>query len=397
MGIKEEKIVQDAVEELLSGSVPPWKVEDNLVEAQGVPPPEQFRLAALVRQKYLEQMTGVEFQYIRIPDSPYKIRLICDKDNLGYELAAQDAHRDCLFCHGQLRSLDEFAPLVANYIGGSEAYYSYAGRIKVTGDVDREYTNILVYGTGLGPIGVTRGSYMINRFGCGGIKVSASGSAARSLAFLFEKEESRQKAIRVIENCWTSLRPEMEEKMAEFHGRAVSVEFGRAGIQQGYVLFVEFVMDFENFRGHGDTSRSVGWAKGKIEEELRQKGVEFSVSIIAQGYDGDLKPSPRNKRGRFVQADVRIPHKEFEETFGISVERFLTSVEMDRLGAEKLGCPFYSGMGGEIIPAVYKAAKINPQSSLVSSFQIIFTRSENGDLVYGVQLPNVEAGRFRGI
>ena len=32
---------------------------------------------------------------------------------------------------------------------------------------------------------------------------------------------------------------------------------------------------------------------------------------------------------------------------------------------------FYSGMGGEIIPAVYKAAKVNPQSSLVSSFQNI--------------------------
>ncbi|MFQ6038901.1 MAG: hypothetical protein ACE5LV_09830, partial [Candidatus Aminicenantales bacterium] len=67
-------------------------------------------------------------------------------------------------------------------------------------------------------------------------------------------------------------------------------------------------------------------------------------------------------------------------------------VEVDRLGAEKLGCPFYSGMGGEIIPAVYRAVKVNPRSPLVSSFQDIEAGVENGDLLYRVKLPNLEAG-----
>jgi hypothetical protein len=222
--------------------------------------------------------------------------------------------------------------------------------------------------------------------------VSEFGSAARSLAFLFKTEEQRGKAIQVMELFWPQLRLDLEQKVTEFSGRSVSIEFGRAEGRHGFVLYVEFVLDFENFRGHGDTSRCVGWAKSKIEELLKANGVDFQMGIIAQGYDGDLKPSPRNKRGRLAQAEIKIPKKEFEEEFGIPVEKFLISVEMDRIGAEKLGCQFYSGMGGEIIPAVYKATKVNPQSSLVSSFQNIFTRIEGDFLIYGIELPNVEVG-----
>jgi hydroxymethylglutaryl-CoA reductase len=73
-------------------------------------------------------------------------------------------------------------------------------------------------------------------------------------------------------------------------------------------------------------------------------------------------------------------------------DKFLSFVKIDRLGARRLGCQFYSGMGGEIIPAVYKAVQINPQSPLVSSFQNIYARKDRDEVVYGVELPNVEAG-----
>jgi hydroxymethylglutaryl-CoA reductase len=51
-------------------------------------------------------------------------------------------------------------------------------------------------------------------------------------------------------------------------------------------------------------------------------------------------------------------------------------------------------MGGEILPAVYKATQVNPQSPLVSSFQTISAGVENGEVVYRVELPNVEVGVF---
>ncbi len=392
MSGEEERIFQESVEKLISGFIPPWKVEEDIATNGGIDPPKQFRLAALARQRFLEVVTGEKFQSICIPEKPYKIHYFCEKENLGYELDAQDSRLDCLFCHGELRSLDKHSPLVANYIGGGEAYYSYAGRIKVVGAVEKEFINLLVYGTGLGPIGVTRGSFLINKFGGAKVNVSEFGRAARSLAFLFHTEDFRKKAIQVIEESWPSLRQEMEGKMVEFRGMAMSVEFCPAEWNDRFILYVEFVTEFGNFRGHGDTSRAVGFAKGKIEAIFKEHDVKFHMSIIAQGYDGDLKPSPRNKRGRYARAEVRVPVGEFEKVFDIDVNKFKTSVEMDKIGAAKLGCQFYSGMGGEIISAVYKATQVNPQSSLVSSFQNITVTIDKGDVIYGIELPNIEVG-----
>jgi hypothetical protein len=392
MPAEEEKIIQGCAEKLRAGTVPSWKIEDEIVTYEGVEPPAQFRLAALARQRFLEGETGERFQYIHIPEKPYKAFYFCESEKLGYELEARDSHHNCLFCEGKLRPLEQFAPLVANYVGGSEAYYSFAGRIRVRGDVEKNFSNLLVYGTGLGPIGVTRGSYLINNFGGARVQVSELARAVRSLAFLFRSEETRKKAVRVIEDEWPQLRTEMDEKITEFGGHMVSVEFGYVENQQGYILYVEFATDFRNFRGHGDTSRVVGYAKGQIEASLKKNHIDYDLGIIAQGYDGDLKPSPRNKRGRYAMAEVRVPGKEFEESFGLDAKKFLASVEVDRIGANKLGCQFYSGMGGEIIPAVYKATRVNPQSSLVSSFQNIVTRIDKGELVFGVELPNIEVG-----
>ena len=102
-------------------------------------------------------------------------------------------------------------------------------------------------------------------------------------------------------------------------------------------------------------------------------------------------PRPVRRAVRY-SAQVRIPISDFETLLKVEPEKFLSFVEVDSVGAQKLGCPFYSGMGGEIIPAVYKATKVNPQSPLVSSYQNIYAGKEKGDVVYRIELPNIEVG-----
>jgi len=368
------------------------KVEEEIVSSGSAESPFQFRLAALARRLYLEEETGEKFLSIGLPEKPYKVLYRCEKENLGYELDASDTSKKCLFCGGKLSPSGDYAPLVANYIGGKEAYYSFAGRIKMRKPSDRMFTNFLVYGTGLGPIGVTRGCHLINRLGGVSVEVGDSGRAVRALGFLFETSELRQKAIESIEANTLALKEQIENRLKEFSGRLFSVDFDCAESSGGGLLFVEFVTEFENFRGHGDTSRAVGYIKGVIESLFRERGVAYRMAIIGQGHDGDLKPSPKNKRGRRARAEIRIPVDGFETSFGLSTARFLSAVEADRIGAQKMGCQFYSGMGGEIIPAVYKATKVNPQSCLVTSFENISAGIEADHLIYAVELPNVEVG-----
>jgi hypothetical protein len=114
--------------------------------------------------------------------------------------------------------------------------------------------------------------------------------------------------------------------------------------------------------------------------------------VIAQGHDGDLKPSPRNKRSRKAIVQVRIPESDFGGLLKVDPEKSISFVEVDGVGSQRLVCPFYSGMGGEILPAVHKATKVNPHSPLVSCFQNIFAERDKGDVIYRVELPNIELG-----
>ncbi|HIE05426.1 MAG TPA: hypothetical protein EYP58_01355 [bacterium (Candidatus Stahlbacteria)] len=385
-------IIKSCVEGLKTGKIPAWRVEDEMIKNYDVAPPENFRLAAICRQRFIEELAGERFKYIQIPERPYKIRYRCEKDGLIWELDARDEHHICSLCQSRLEPMNEYAPLVANYVGGVDDYYSFAGRIRVKGSVEKQFVNLLVYGTGLGPIGVTRGCYLINRFGGAQIKVEDSGRALRCLGYLFKTKELCKKAIDMITTYLPQLRFEMNRRLTEFNGRVSSVEFVSGRIDRGFVLYLNFTAQFKDFRGHGDISNAVGFAKVKIDDYLREKGVRFDFSIIAQGFDGDLKPSPENRRGRYVSAQVLIPVEDFEQSFELRVERFLSTVAVDKLGAKKLGCQFYSGMGGEIIPAIYKATKVNPHGPLVSSFENIYARIEDGNLIYGVELPNIEVG-----
>ena len=49
-------------------------------------------------------------------------------------------------------------------------------------------------------------------------------------------------------------------------------------------------------------------------------------------------------------------------------------------------------MGGEIIPAFYRTLKNNPRPYLVSCYQKLYAETRGGDLIIGVELPNVEVG-----
>jgi hypothetical protein len=389
---KPKSIIKECVDRLKSGKLPPWKVEDEIETAHGIQPPENFKNAALCRQQFIEDVTGESFNYIHLTDKPYKVQYQCETHEFICELDALDEHRVCSQCGSLLKPTGQYAALVANFVGGIEDYYSYAGRIRVKGDVNKEFTNLLVYGTGLGPMGITKGCFIINRFGGAEVRVSEFARAARCLGLLFKTEEMRNKALKTVEAFLPDLKSEMNKKMSETGGRLSSVEYVQVENQRGFILYVDFAANFTDFRGHGGISHAVGYAKREIEQRLQDVRVQYDLSVIAQGYDGDLKPSPRNKRGRYASAQFSVPIREFEKFLKKDVEAFLSFVEIDYLGSQKLGCQFYSGMGGEIIPALYRATKVNPRSCLVSSFQNIYARVENGEVIYGVDLPNVEVG-----
>ncbi len=394
LGDKAPNAINECVDSLKSARLPPWRVEDELVSAYGFAPPDNFKVAALIRRKFIEETTGAKFSQIRISEKPYKVRYHCNSDNLTLELDAGDHYFICPLCGSKMEILGQLAPLVASYVGGCESYYSYAGFIRVKGDIEKTFTNLLVYGTGLGPIGVTRGCFTINRYGGVDVKVEEYARAVRCHGLIFGSEDERKEAILLIEGQQEKLKQKMNDRMKEFKGRVSSVDFDLVNDQQDFILYVDYVASFGNFRGHGDISRAVGSVKSEIEELLKTSGIDFKLSVIAQGHDGDLKPSPRNKRGRSASAEIRVPIGEFETYFKVDHQKFLSFVRLDSMGAQNLGCAFYSGMGGEIIPAVYKAAQVNPQSPLVSSFQNISAGLVNGDVVYRVELPNVEVGVF---
>ena len=172
MNKDDQGILRDCAGRMQTGDLPPWKVEQEIAERYAVAPPANFRLASLSRRECIQMTTGERFAFISLPEKPYKVLSSCPACRVRWELDAADTNPICSTCGKELTRLPQYGPLVSNYIGGREAYYSFAGSIEVKGDVQKTFTNLLVYGSGLGPIGVTRGCHYINRFG--GAKVRGS-------------------------------------------------------------------------------------------------------------------------------------------------------------------------------------------------------------------------------
>ena len=398
MNINNEKIVNEIANKIASGDIQPWKVETLLVKEYGIVSPNHYSLAALCRRKAIGDFTGYQFNYLEIPDKPYLVKWHCPQDGSIWHLEARDQDTICSYCGTDLEpygtNKERFLPLVVNYVGGREEYYSYAGQIKVFGDVNKTFTNLLAYGSGVGPLGISAGCYRINKFGGAEIKVANWAGAARNLSYVFESEVEREKAIVIVKEILSSLKKDMENKyLAEFCGEIYEVEFVRRQHHGQFYLYICFYTRFEHVRGHGDTSWAVGFARGRIDETFDKKGIHYIQSLVAMGFDGDLKPAPRNRRGRYVSAQVKLPITAYEEMSKTSIDCLLSYMELERQGVLlEQGAFVYSGMGGEIIPALYRATKVNPRPCNVSCTENLYAEIKGEDLIFGVELFNLEVG-----
>ncbi len=393
-----ETLVQELAGKIKTGEVQPWKAESVLLEEYNVSAPDHFRIAALSRRECIEELTGQKFNYLELPEEPYLLQWRCPKDNSIWHLEARDTDTVCTQCGSALESYgtesDRYRPLVNNYIGGKEEYYSSAGQIKVYGDVDKTFTTLLAYGPGFGSIGTSVGCFRINKLGGAEVKVGRWAGAARNLGYIFESEEEREKAVIVAKAFLPSLRKEMQEKyLSEFSGEIYEVEFVRRQHHGQFFIYICFYTRFEHARGHGVTSAAVGFARGRLDMEFNVKGVTYTQSLIAMGFDGDLKPSPRNRRGRYVSAQVKVPIPAYEKMSKTGIDKLLSYMEIDRQGVmQEQGWFLYSGMGGEIIPALYRGTKVNPRPYNVSCTENVYVEIRGEEVIFGVELPNLEVG-----
>lgn len=378
------------IEELHTGRLAPWKVEEALSD-KGV---DRFRLAAEIRRTFLERVRGIPFQALPLPEKPYRQAHQCPKCGFHYDLVAYDPDQSCRRCGGPLTPIGEPQPLAASYIGGVEDFYSYVGALKVKGSVEKTFYNLIQYGTGLGPLGVARGCFYLSRLGDVWVEVEGKARALRALGFIFDKAKERDRALQVLQenfHLWQTL---AKKHLEPWQGDLRNLECYRSRKGKQAYLFASFIADFEDYRGHHGISKTVGALKEEVEKLFQKEGIRFRHSFIAQGYDGDLKPSHRNQRGRYARGRMITPIGDFEKIAKVSVEAFLACMNLDRKGSELLGTWGHTGMGGEIIPACYKATKINPHAPLVSSMETIEAFQDGDQLIFEVTLSNVEAGVF---
>ena len=392
-----EMIVESVKASLLKGKIPPWKAEEAAAE-QGLAAPDYIIAGIMARRAFVEEKSGRRFHHIILPDKPYLVNYHCPQDGTVWSLAADDSYIRCGICSTALElsedSAERYQPLVKNYLGGVEDYFSYAGEVTVNGDVDKTFQNILIWGTGQGHLGISVGCFQLNKFGPIEVSVSEWGGAARNLAFVFDSAGERESAKHLIKEQLPVLIPQMTQAhLAAWQGEVYDVDFVYRQHHRDYILHCGFYTRFVNHRGHGQTSHAVGMAKNLIDELFRANGLHCRVSVVGMGRDADLKPSPRNRRGRYVSARQRIPIRAYEQIIGRSIDDFLSYLELDRQGVlDEVGWPAYTGMGGEIIPAFYRTMKVNPRPHLVSSYQKVYAETRGDDLILGVELPNVEVG-----
>ncbi len=398
------KEISDLIAELgrdmVRGDLPPWRAESALL-GRGLESPEHFFPAAVARRQYIEEISGEKFVHLQVLENPYIRPWQCPKDGIVFNLEAQEKDLTCTVCRSPLAPyngpLAGYAPLVASYVVGLEDYISYCGQITVKGDMDKEFINLTAMGPGMSAIGLARGCFLVNRFGGAEVQVEPAAGTARCMGYVFANDDERRKAREIIETNLTRIVPIVDDRVAKVGAKVTQVEFDTHTLGPDYFLYVCFYADVPEYRGHGEISWSVGEARQATDSILQQAGVDFNLSVISQGYDGDYKPSPSNRRGRRVSAQVRIPVEHMEEFLGKPVDRFLAFIEMDRRGVEKLGWFFYTGMGAEIISGLYKATRVNPRMPLTSCLERIYAYVDRGDLVYGVELPTVEAGVWSSI
>jgi hypothetical protein len=396
-----EDAAKKITESLLKGEIAPWKAED-VAQNEGVPAPDNIIAAAMARRTFVEEMSGHKFHHIVLPEKPYYIGYRCPNEGNLWWLDAHDSDVRCGMCATPLEMLEEdegrYNSLVNNYIGGVEDYYSYAGEATVGGDVNKTFQNILCWGPGVGHLGISVGCFKLKKYGPIDVKVSDWAGAARNLAFVFDTEKERENAKNLIKTHLPEIIAQItREHLADWAGEVYDVHFVYKQHHGDRILHCCFYTRFADYRGHGQTSWGVGMAKNVIDDLFKEKNIKCRLSVVGMGTDGDLKPSPRNRRGRYVSAQQAIPIKDQEKAIRRPIDDFLSWIELDRQGVtEEIGWPAYTGMGGEIIPAFYRTMKNNPRPYLVSCYQKVYAKIRGNDLIFGVELPNVEVGITSG-
>jgi hypothetical protein len=397
---KNSTFISELLSEMIQGELPPWRAEASLLQ-KGVVAPNHFYPAATARKQYIEDVSGKKFRHLEILEKPFIQPWQCPKDKIVYNLEAQETDLNCTVCGSPLENYDGplagFAPLVACYVAGQEDYISYCGQITVKGDIDKDYINLSAMGPGMSAIGLAKGCFLINRYGGAEVQVESLATTARCMGYIFHYPQERKRAKNVIQSNQDQIINAVNKRISKVSAKVESVVLDEDSFGENHFLYVCFYATLPEYRGHGEVSWSVGEARELTDTLLQDAGIPFNLSVIAQGYDGDYKPSPANKRGRRVSAQVRVPVRIIEEYLGKSVDQFLAFIEIDRRGVEKLGWFFYNGMGAEIINGLFKATKVNPRMPLITCLERIYAHIEKDHLVYGVELPNVEAGVWSSI
>lgn len=175
----------------------------------------------------------------------------------------------------------------------------------------------------MGHLGIGVGCFKLNKYGPVEIKVSDWGLAARNLSFVFDSETVRAKARELIQQKLPDIIPRITaEHLYDWNGEVDQVDFLYKQHHGDRILHCCFYTKFENHRGHDQTSHATGMAKTIIDELFKQNSLNCRLAVIGMGRDGDLKPSPRNRRGRYVSAQQTIPVAEYEKTLGRPIEDF---------------------------------------------------------------------------
>ncbi len=223
-----EEIVTKIKNMLLKGEIAPWKAEAAALK-EGISNPKNITTGVMARRAFIEEKSGCKFHHIVMPEKPYHVAYRCPNDATLWTLATDDTYIRCGICGTPLEMLDEkerHQPLVNNYIGGIEDYYSYAGEVTVGGGVNKTFQNILCWGPGIGHLGISVGCFKLNKYGPVDVRVSDWGLAARNLTFVFNTEDERESAKNLIKENLTPIIQEITRaQLSEWNGEIYDVDF----------------------------------------------------------------------------------------------------------------------------------------------------------------------------
>jgi hypothetical protein len=226
------------------------------------------------------------------------------------------------------------------------------------------------------------------------LRVGEQARAARCLCFEYDDEVQRDRACHNLLHKFQRIEEKMQSLLTPDGGRLSLIEPYRAQRRDSYRLYLMFIADFEQLRGHAAISKAVGSIKTMCTELLAGSGLPPRQCFIAQGFDGDLKPSVRNVRGRYAMAWIEASLDELQTVCSVDPTTLLDFSSIDEQGARLAGTMAHTGAGGEILAGLYRAVKINPHSQLVSSTQRIEARIDGDRFLYSVEMPNIEGGLF---